>query len=363
VLVSLVPFSKNVNVGASNQAATWIDWTDWEAQPAGMSAWIAANPGTWEQTGPGAACPFTGPNDGFVCGASPASTSTTATAIPSSGTYAGYVCPGIDWGTKDPTKVGILYNGCYNSTAATRRIGTGSQASCGTAANCTCTGNGSHKQCVQTYYTHSWVKNARSTWNGCVADRGTSTGPSNDYDRGVSAPVSSVPSSLVPAEQNAACSAQVMSLGYNWTGMRTAIDALYPLGATNQPIGLVHGWQSLVGGGPFPTPPAKDSRFQYKEVIILMSDGLNTIDRWYASSTSVDRRMYDTSAFGTCANIKAAGITVYTVQVNTNGDPTSTLLQNCATTTDKFWMVTTGGALNDVFNQIGTELSTLRISN
>ena len=33
---------------------------------------------------------------------------------------------------------------------------------------------------------------------------------------------------------------------------------------------------------------------------------------------------------GTCANIKAAGITIYTIQVNTGGDPTSTLLQNCA---------------------------------
>ena len=32
----------------------------------------------------------------------------------------------------------------------------------------------------------------------------------------------------------------------------------------------------------------------------------------------------------TCNNIKAAGITLYTMQVNTGGDPTSTLLQNCA---------------------------------
>ena len=32
----------------------------------------------------------------------------------------------------------------------------------------------------------------------------------------------------------------------------------------------------------------------------------------------------------TCNNIKAAGITLYTIQVNTGGEPTSTLLQNCA---------------------------------
>jgi hypothetical protein len=213
---------------------------------------------------------------------------------------------------------------------------------------------------------HNWIKNARSTWNGCVTDRGTSTAPSNDYDRTTAAPVSTVPASLFPAEQNSYCSPQVTPLTYDWTGLNAAIDNLYPLGATNQPIGLVHGWQSLVGGGPFPAAPATDPRYQYNQVIILMSDGLNTLDRWYgngsSTSTSVDQRMYQSSSQGTCANVKAAGVTVYAVQVNTSNDPESALLKNCATTADKFWMVKTGGALNEVFKQIGTELSSLRLA-
>ena len=47
--------------------------------------------------------------------------------------------------------------------------------------------------------------------------------------------------------------------------------------------------------------------------------------------------MYDSSnsGAGTCANIKAAGVTIYTIQVNTGGDPTSTLLQNCASATEQ----------------------------
>jgi hypothetical protein len=60
--------------------------------------------------------------------------------------------------------------------------------------------------------------------------------------------------------------------------------------------------------------------------------------------------------------VKSAGITIYAVHVNTSGDPMSTLLKNCATAADKFWMVTNGSALNDVFKQIGTELSQLRIT-
>jgi hypothetical protein len=51
-----------------------------------------------------------------------------------------------------------------------------------------------------------------------------------------------------------------MGLSYNWSTMKTQVDSLYPQGATNQPIGLVWGWQSLVGGGPL-TAPAKDSNY------------------------------------------------------------------------------------------------------
>ena len=86
----------------------------------------------------------------------------------------------------------------------------------------------------------------------------------------------------------------MMGLNYNWTTMKTAVDNLYPTGSTNQPIGLVWAWQSLVGGGPM-TMPAKEANYTYKEVIILLSDGLNTQNRWNGNgsdvSTAVDNRM------------------------------------------------------------------------
>ena len=116
-----------------------------------------------------------------------------------------------------------------------------------------------------------------------------------------------------------------MALNYDWTAMTTLVNSMTPNGNTNQAIGLQLGWQSLVGGGPFPAPPVMDPNYQYSQVIILLTDGLNTQDRWYTSQNSIDTRQAMT-----CANVKAAGITLYTVQVNTGGDPTSTLLKNCA---------------------------------
>ena len=71
--------------------------------------------------------------------------------------------------------------------------------------------------------------------------------------------------------------------------------------------------------------------------------------------------MYDTSGNGTCKNIKAAGITMYTIQVNTGGDPTSSVLQNCASSSDKFVMLTSGSQIIATFDNIGKQLAQLRI--
>ena len=167
---------------------------------------------------------------------------------------------------------------------------------------------------------------------------------------------------MFPAEQYSSCPLQMMGLSYDWTTMSSLVDQMYPNGNTNQPIGLVWGWQSLVGGGPL-SAPAMDSNYTYQQVIILLSDGLNTADRWYTAQTPVDNRMYQTgNGSGTCANIKAAGITIYTIQVNTGGDPTSTLLQNCASNSTKFWMLTSASGIATVFNTIGTNLTKLRVA-
>ena len=113
--------------------------------------------------------------------------------------------------------------------------------------------------------------------------------------------------------------------------------------------------------------PPMDPNYPYNKIIILMSDGLNTQDRWYGNGSNasppVDNRMYNTgNDTGTCKNIKDAGITIYTVQVNTDGDPVSTLLQNCASDATKFFHLTSANQMVATFNQIGTNLAKLRIA-
>ena len=192
-----------------------------------------------------------------------------------------------------------------------------------------------------------------------LVDRGDSAAPSSyNTDQNVMAVDITKTYTMFSAEQYGYCpAAAVMPLSYDWTGMNNLVTSMSPNGNTNQGIGLQHGWMSLVGGGPYPTPPAEDPNYKYWKIIILLTDGLNTQNRWYTSQTSIDTRQATT-----CANIKAAGITLYTIQVNTGGDPTSTLLQNCASSSDKFFLLTSASQMVSTFSQIGTALSNLRIA-
>ena len=179
------------------------------------------------------------------------------------------------------------------------------------------------------------------------------------YDTTNTTPTASNASTLFPAEQYSSCPTSIMGLTYDWNALNNKVDAMSPNGSTNQAIGLQWAWQSLTAS-PFTVPPTDPSKV-YKQVIILLTDGLNTQDRWYGdgshTSTQVDARQQIL-----CNNIKASGIVLYTVQVNTGGDPTSTLLQGCASYSDKFFLLTSSNQIVTTFQQIGTELSELRIS-
>jgi Flp pilus assembly protein TadG len=355
VYVSIIPFVKDVAVDTINYTASWIDWTDWESPP--------ANSTPSATVGPGSNCPYSNSygstrSDGVQCTTGPVTGSSTTRTIPSTGTYKGYICPSAN-------STGRYYNGCYDSTTYSC---TGNSCSCTGHNNCTCSGNGSNKVCKTNsgYYEHTWNINPHSTWDGCLTDRGTSTAPSSgNYDTNVATPTTTDTSTMFPAEQYAYCPKTVLPLTNNWTAMTNLVNSMTPAGNTNQAIGLAHGWMSLVGGGPYPAPPAMDSNYTYQQIIILLTDGLNTQDRWSTTQTWIDGRQQTT-----CDNINAAKITLYTVQVNTSNDPTSTLLQNCAGTGNphkypdpsKNFLVTSSGAIGTTFSQIGSNLSQLRVA-
>ena len=134
-----------------------------------------------------------------------------------------------------------------------------------------------------------------------------------------------------------------MPLSYDWSSLKSTINAMQPTGGTNQPIGLAWAWQTLQQTAPM-NAPAEDANYTYAKAIILLSDGLNTEDRWpaYGNGNTQFGGQIDARQRILCDNVKAQGITIYTVQVNTGNpaDPTSSVLQYCASGSQNFFLVT-----------------------
>lgn len=195
----------------------------------------------------------------------------------------------------------------------------------------------------------TWTPGNKNNWNGCVTDR------DQDYDTKNTVPTSGTPATLFWAEQYGSCPASMMALSNDWTALKAKVDALYPAGNTNQAIGFAWAWQTLTTG-PF-AYPAEQTGYTYSKAIVLMSDGLNTENRWSTSTSSINSRQAIA-----CANAKTAGVTIYAVQVNTTNDPLQTVMKNCASGSDKFWMISDASQLAGVFGEIAGQLSKLRLS-
>ena len=117
------------------------------------------------------------------------------------------------------------------------------------------------------------------------------------------------------AEQWADClPATVTPMSNQWQTLKDQINAMTPSGNTNQAVGLAWGWQSLsTTNGPI-AAPAKDTNSVYKDYIVLLSDGLNTQNRWSTYPVDIDARQEIL-----CQNIKddkTNPVTVFTIQVN-----------------------------------------------
>jgi Flp pilus assembly protein TadG len=211
------------------------------------------------------------------------------------------------------------------------------------------------EQCLGHGYNwqHTTGSPAHSQWNGCVGDR--------DPTYAVASTAPSSTTTNFPADQDQNCpAAPILPLTYNWTSVNTTIDQMTPAGATNQHIGLLWGWLSLLQQSPL-NAPAEQANTSYQHIIILFTDGLNTGDRWYGDYSSQSSQV-DSVMSTLCTNIKSTGVIIYTVQIDTDGAGQSAVLPACASSSANFFMLTSPSQIATAFDQIGTQISKLRVS-
>jgi Flp pilus assembly protein TadG len=209
---------------------------------------------------------------------------------------------------------------------------------------------------------YTWTATSHNSWNGCVTDRDQPYDTTNDAPSGTA---------RYPAYQYNACPSAIlgMTTAYGSTNVKTLkdkIDALSANGGTNQPIGMAWAWRTLqIGSDPFPAP-AKDSDYKYTDAIILLSDGTNTIDRWYGNGSDPSPEV-DARQKLLCDNIKAELVNgkrktaIYTIQVNTDNGPDAAMLKYCADS-GNYYATTTASGIAAAFTAIGNSLNALRVS-
>ncbi|HWV55594.1 pilus assembly protein [Pseudorhodoplanes sp.] len=208
--------------------------------------------------------------------------------------------------------------------------------------------------CSRTQYTtktscenagRTWTPSSKNDWNGCVWDRDQS------YDVNNSAASINLKATLYSAHQASNCPVSLITLTNDWSALNSKVDSMTPTGNTNVTIGLQMAFQMLSPVAPF---NAAEPKADLEKVIILLTDGDNTENRWSTSQTSIDARTRLA-----CTNVRAANIKVYTVRV-INGN--ASLLEQCASKTDMYYNVQNASQLSAVFATIAQNLANLRLA-
>jgi hypothetical protein len=88
--------------------------------------------------------------------------------------------------------------------------------------------------------------------------------------------------------------------------------------------------------------------------MILLTDGDNTENLFTTTGSQIDARTKLA-----CTNIKADGISLYTIRVI---DGNATLLKNCASAPEMYYDVKNASQLSPVFKAIANEISAVRLT-
>lgn len=216
----------------------------------------------------------------------------------------------------------------------------------------------------------------KAAWNGCIMDRDQ---PQNILDTD---PVGNVYSRWHPIayqgrspyrndwagpcaslQQMLPFTSDLKSTGAG--SLRKAVADMQANGNTNVSIGVAWGVKTLMNRAPF-SGAAAPGDDDVMKVMIVLTDGDNTEDRWSNSQTLIDSRTQATCAMAKDA-VKSANsgastdsyIRIYTIRVIQGN---RTLLQNCAANGGTYSEVSEASQLDQVFKGIVDQITRIRLT-
>jgi len=226
------------------------------------------------------------------------------------------------------------------------------------------------------YPQYYWPCDTNNKWYGTNSNRDNcATGSATKYKTTIS------PSTQGP---NYYCSQAITPMTASKATLTAGINAMQARGNTHIGLGLVWGWNMLSpkwrgswgGEMAINALPLDYNTPLMNKVVILMTDGDNTIDNgsrggyWYLSNGKLGTTnssnavtQLNSRTTSVCNAMKAQGVLIYTIALGTSISSSSqTLLRNCATKPEYYFLSPSTDTLQTVFTQIGDSLANLRIS-
>ena len=196
-----------------------------------------------------------------------------------------------------------------------------------------------------------------SGWTGCVEDR------VQPYDTNATTPAPFTPDTLFdavdgslavfPNASPAYCGLPpMMPLTTDFAAYGAAVDTMAPNGSTNGTIGLVWGLQMLTPGDPWGA--ASSFGGSARKIIVFLTDGANTQNRYTTVPADIDARMSLV-----CSEIRNKGVDLFTIGLM---DANMSVLTPCATNPQMSFQVSNPAQIPDLFDMISQQVVLLRLT-
>ena len=202
------------------------------------------------------------------------------------------------------------------------------------------------------YQCYDWTED--EVWSGCAGSRNN---PLDTLDEQYGTPV--------PGVMNAACGAEITPLTNDKVLLDGQIDSLVASGDTYIPAGLMWGWSVLSKEAPYDQGVAYGEKVDGKpvrKVMVLMTDGFNTLSPTYPGHTGNDTTQTNGLTAELCTNVKGKGIDIYTVAFDVSNNAIKNVLEACASSPSMFFDATDSDELVAAFRNIAKDFTPLRLA-
>lgn len=192
-----------------------------------------------------------------------------------------------------------------------------------------------------------------STWNGCVGSR----------NNGLDTKIDGL-GNKYPGIMDVSCASPYTDLTSSKATLASQIDAMVATGETYIPAGLLWGWNMLDSDEPITGAKTKAQMTVLKgtKSMVLMTDGDNTLSANYPRHDGNDAAAADAKTAELCDNIKAQGISVYTVGFKVTKPSSVALLAACASSPSQAYAAADDAALTAAFDTIASSLAQVRVA-